>query len=88
MRESLRKRLTLIFIGLAVTPLLLVGAVLLWQGYSTQKQQALALQQQTARCVATEVSGFLRNLENELSMTGRLCKLQITSDNQQIEVLH
>jgi len=41
MRSSIRTRLTAAFIGLAIGSVLLVGVVLAWQSFTTQRQQAL-----------------------------------------------
>ncbi|HEX9869894.1 MAG TPA: hypothetical protein VGC99_15100 [Candidatus Tectomicrobia bacterium] len=64
MRHSLRVRLTVAFMGLAVGPLLLVGVVLAWQSYITQQQQALRLQREVAQRVAAQVTAFLHEPEN------------------------
>ena len=87
MRDSIRKRLTLIFIGLAVIPLFLVGLAMIWQGYTVQKQQALALQQQTARRISSEVTAFLHNLANELHLVGHFYGLKDLAYEQQVDIL-
>ncbi|MBN1136068.1 MAG: GAF domain-containing protein [Anaerolineae bacterium] len=66
MRTSLRTRLTAIFIGLAVVPLLLAGLALAWQSLQVQQRQALALQGEVARRVSTAVDAFVRGLEGDL----------------------
>jgi PAS domain S-box-containing protein len=76
MRGSIRKRLTLAFISLAMGPLLLVGVILAWQSYTTQKQQALNLQHEVARRVSTEVRAFLDGLESELRLVSQVQELQ------------
>jgi predicted negative regulator of RcsB-dependent stress response len=52
MCQSIRLRLTLTFMGLAIGPLLLVGIVLGWRTYTLQQQQARNLQHQVARRVS------------------------------------
>jgi GAF domain-containing protein len=69
MRTSIRTRLILVFIGLAVAPLLVVGVILAWQSFTTLQQQALALQQESASRVTSEVAAFFQELEDELRYT-------------------
>jgi CheY-like chemotaxis protein/signal transduction histidine kinase/HPt (histidine-containing phosphotransfer) domain-containing protein len=72
MRHSIRVRLTITFIGLAVGPLLVVGVVLAWNSYSVQREQALLQQRQVAQRVSTEVGAFFGEMENDLRMVGRI----------------
>ena len=69
MRNSIRRRLILVFIGLAVGPLLVVGIVLAWQSFISLQQQSLILQQETAKRVNSQVVAFFQELENELRFT-------------------
>jgi hypothetical protein len=58
MRTSIRTRLTMIFVVLAIGPLLLVGGIIIWQSFLVQQQQAPDMQREVARRVATEVTAF------------------------------
>src|SRR5262245_48409115 len=87
MRNSIRTRLTVAFIALAIGPLLLVGIVLAWQGFTAQQQQALDLQRQVAQRVSTQVTAFLDGLENELHLTGQMQGLPKLDRNKQTSVL-
>jgi tubulin-specific chaperone A len=87
MRSSIRKRLTMVFIGLAVGPLMLVGAVLAWLSFTTQQQQALNLQQEMAQRVATEATAFFEGLENELRVVSQVQGLQRLDRDKQQSVL-
>jgi putative methionine-R-sulfoxide reductase with GAF domain len=69
MRNSIRRRLILIFIGLAVGPLLAVGIILAWQSFISLQQQSLSLQQEAAKRVHSQVVAFFRELEDELRFT-------------------
>jgi GAF domain-containing protein len=69
MRNSIRGRLILVFVGLAVIPLLVVGVILAWQSYTSLQQQALTLQQEAAKRVTSQVAAFFQELENELRFT-------------------
>ena len=87
MRNSIRKRLTLAFIGLAIGPLLLVGVILAWQSFTTQEQQALNLQREIARRVSTEVKAFSDELESELRLVNQVQGLQKLDRNGQRDAL-
>jgi PAS domain S-box-containing protein len=87
MRGSIRKRLTLFSIGLAIGPLLLVGIILAWQSFTTQEQQALNLQHEVARRISTEVKAFLDGLESELRIVGQMQGLQKLDRGRQRDTL-
>ena len=87
MRGSIRKRLTLAFIGLAIGPLLLVGIILAWQSFITQEQQALNLQREVAQRVSTQVKAFLDGLENELRLVSQVQGLQKLDRDKQHNIL-
>jgi hypothetical protein len=87
MRHSIRTRLALLFIGLAVGPLLVVGGILAWQSFSTQQQQALHLQQQVAQRVAAEVAAFFNELENSLRLVCKVGGLRQLKKDQQASIL-
>lgn len=72
MRNSIRTRLAAAFIGLAIGPLLLIGIILAWQSFTIQERQALDLQREVARRVATEVTAFFEELENELRLVSQV----------------
>ena len=71
MRKSIRTRLSLTFIGLAIIPLLIVGTILSWRSFTIEQQQALMLQREVARRVAIEVTTFFEKLENELHLVSK-----------------
>ncbi|MBN1934863.1 MAG: GAF domain-containing protein [Anaerolineae bacterium] len=87
MRNSIRSRLNLAFIVLAVGPLLLVGVVLAWQSFSVQRQQAIVQQRQVAQRVSTQVAAFLQSLESELRVVSQVQGLQDLDRDQQTSLL-
>jgi signal transduction histidine kinase len=87
MHRSIRTRLILVFIGLAVGPLLLVGAVLAWQSFTVQQQQALTSQRQEAAKVATQVSAFVQGLEEKMRMLVQVRGLNGLDRAQQKQLL-
>src|SRR3954468_3972656 len=87
MRKSIRTRLTVAFIALAIGPLLVVGVVLAWQSFTTQQQHALDLQREVAQRVSTQVTAFFAILENDLRLSGQMQGLQKLDRDRQISVL-
>ncbi len=88
MWNSLRIRLTVIFIGLAIGPLLLVGAILAQRSFASEREQALDLQQQVAQRVAAELESFLQEVANDLrSLSGEIRDLEQPDRAQQLSLL-
>lgn len=84
MQYSIRHRLTITFVALAVLPLLLVGLILVWQSFTVQQQQAITLQNELALRVSSEVAAFLEQIEQELRLTSQLQALpKLTYEEQQ-----
>ncbi|MBN1286400.1 MAG: GAF domain-containing protein [Anaerolineae bacterium] len=71
MRWSLRTRFVFFFIGLAVGPLLAVGAIL-YPNADTMREQALGAQRNLAGLVVAQFTDFIRARENELTLVGRV----------------
>ena len=72
MLNSIRTRLTIAFLGLAVGPLLIVGLLLTLKAYSVQTQEAIALQREMVGHLSSRVQSLIRNLESELHMLVRI----------------
>ncbi|HLF88854.1 MAG TPA: cache domain-containing protein [Anaerolineales bacterium] len=88
MRNSLRIRLTVILIGLAIGPLLISGVLLVQRSFSTVEAQALDLQSQVARNVASEMEDLLHDIENDLSNLGNdIRAFQVPDHAQQLSIL-
>jgi signal transduction histidine kinase len=88
MWESLRTRLTIIFIGLAIGPVLVVGIILAQRSFTVEQQQALTLQSQVAQRVSAEVSAFINDVENDLELIrGDLSSLENPDRAQQLSLL-
>ena len=87
MRNSIRTRLSIIFIGLATLPLLLVGSILTWQSFINEQQQALHMQGEIARRIATEVTAFFEELENELRFVSKSQQLPNLDREEQQNLL-
>jgi signal transduction histidine kinase len=77
--------LTVTFIGLAVVPLLLVGAIQQRQSTAVHSQEAIVLQREIAQRAAVQVDAFLHELESELHITVQVEDLlDLDHDRQQI----
>jgi GAF domain-containing protein/HAMP domain-containing protein len=87
MRHSIRGRLILVFVSLAIGPVLVVGVVLAWQSFTVLQQQALTLQQEAARRVASQVTAFFQELENELRFTVQTQRLLGLDQDRQRDAL-
>jgi two-component system cell cycle sensor histidine kinase/response regulator CckA len=87
MRKSIRIRLTAAFIALAIGPLLLVGGVVAWQGFTVQEQQTLDMQREVAGRVAAQVMAFFEELESDLYLVSRVQGLQTLEQDEQYNVL-
>ncbi len=64
--NSLRTRLTLVFIIVAVVPLLILAGLIAWLSFGAMRDQAITLQQSITRQLATEVGAYLNQRQNEL----------------------
>lgn len=62
MWNSLRVRLTLIFIGLAILPLIIAGGVVVQTTNVAAKGQAIVLESQIAQNAASKVTNYLYGL--------------------------
>ena len=76
MWNTLRTRLTIILIGLAIGPLLLAGTVLAQRSFALEQERAFDLQGQVAQNVATEVEAYFQGVTNDLN-TKRLLSLEM-----------
>jgi methyl-accepting chemotaxis protein len=87
MRKSLRTRLTVYFVVLAVVPLLAVGTTLAWRSFAAQRDQALRLQGEVARRVAIDTTAFLAAREEELRALVELRGLGQLGPQQRADML-
>ena len=76
MRRSLRTRLTIVFIGLAIVPLMLIGVGLVLLSFRDTRAQALDLEHQIAQNISTKVAAFIQDQENELRLLIDVVELQ------------
>ncbi|MFH1153050.1 MAG: cache domain-containing protein [Pseudomonadota bacterium] len=87
MRNSIRARLTIAFLGLAVVPLLIIGLILASKTYTVQTMEAIALQHEMAAHLSSRVQSLMWNIENDLQMLIRIEDLENLSSMQQARIL-
>ncbi len=87
MFKSIRFRLTAVFIGLAVGPLIFLGAFLSWQAFIIEREQAQIVVEETAKRVGTEVQSFLSGVAAQLEMIAEVRGLQGLSKKEQQGIL-
>jgi len=85
MSKSIRRRLSVAFLALAIVPCVLVGLGLGWRNYAVQEQQALQLQGEMTRRVAAEVRGFFHQIESEMRLAAKSrARLSTDPERQQV----
>lgn len=88
MWNSLRVRLTIILLGLAIGPLILAGAILSQRTLALEQEQALAFQSQVAQNVGAEVGVFFNSIVNDLTAHGgEILSLKEPDRAQQLSIL-
>lgn len=87
MLRSIRAKLIIIFIGLAIGPLLVLGTLLAWQTYEVEKQHAAIGVQGKSRRVAAEVEAFMDKVAGRLELIVQVRGLLGLSRDQQREIL-
>jgi PAS domain S-box-containing protein len=70
-KQSLKSRLTINFVALAVIPLLLVALVVAWLGFTVERRQALALEGEVALRVAERMQTHVTGLADALLQAGQ-----------------
>lgn len=66
MFQSLRIRLTILFVGLTILPLVIVGSLIALRGFDTLQQESVKFQNQVARQVSVSLKDFFSERQNEL----------------------
>ncbi len=84
---SIRNRLRVSFLALAICPLLLLSMVLSWQGYSIQKQQAIDHQREVSERAANQIKHYIYSLEDELHLSIVINNIMNQDRNRQFRIL-
>ncbi len=85
--NSIRSRLTLAFIAVAMVPLLVLAGLIGWQSFGTMQNQAIELQQAITRDLATEIKAFVSERRNELDLLVEVSNLGKLDPETQRNVL-
>ena len=86
-RDSIRKRLSLTFVVLTTGPLLLLGVVLSWLIFSTQKGQIAALQHEVLQYSINEIRAGDHEVEMRLRLAIATTDIMRVGQPQQFRVL-
>lgn len=89
--RSLRFRLTLSFVGLAVGPLIVVSVIILWYDIATYRNDILRLQKEVVHRISAEVVSFIDGLVGELETSTRLMVLDTSANKKfrnHLQTLH
>jgi putative methionine-R-sulfoxide reductase with GAF domain len=87
MRNSLRFRITVIFISLATVPLLIVSLLLAQRNFSALSEQAINLQSEIAQRVAEDVANLIENRVNELSLLVNTRNIMLLETDERINTI-
>jgi signal transduction histidine kinase len=87
MKNSIRYRLLIAFFGLAICPLLLVGAIVGMQSYTTLKNSTIRMQDEMGKAVLNKFVSFFDEIQNELILTGKLNMLLKGYENLQFDTM-
>jgi signal transduction histidine kinase len=88
MFSSLRNRLSLFFISLAVLPVITVSGILAQRSFTTLEQEALDSQREIARGLGTEIDAFVREREHELTLVSEVNNLAALDPRDQRALLN
>jgi GAF domain-containing protein/HAMP domain-containing protein len=88
MQNSLRFRLIIILIILAIGPLLLAGSLIAQRSFTFERQQAYNLQDQVAQNISTEIRSVFLGINNDLNALGNeIRSLENPDQAQQLSLL-
>lgn len=87
MFKSLHIRLTLLFVGLTIAPLLVVSTLISQQGFDRLQDQALNMQEQVAQRAAYALQSFFNERQNELQVLTEVYGLDYLDPATQRDIL-
>ncbi|MBN1285166.1 MAG: HAMP domain-containing protein [Anaerolineae bacterium] len=87
MFNSLRVRLTFLFVGLTIVPLVIVGSLIAQRGSDTLQNQSVEFQDQLAQQTAMELEAFFKERQSELFVLTDVYGLDSLDLNTQKDVL-
>lgn len=87
MFNSLRTRLTILFVVLTIIPLVIVAAAIASQGSETLQEQTVKFQEQVAQQTTTSLNAFFNERQNELVVLTQIYGLEFLDQDTQRDVL-
>ena len=87
MRKSLRLQFSLLFIGLAIGPMLLASIFIGPYGFDRIEKQSQEFQHDLAERISAEVKGYFEERENELLLLDEAYAIGILEPDKQKEIL-
>jgi len=87
MQNSIRTRLAITFVALAASLLFVVGAVLAWQSFITDRQRAIVIQKELALRISTQVNSYMQIQESTLKELIQVRGLSELDRDQQTNLL-
>lgn len=87
MFNTIRSRINLSLILMAVVPLLIISLIFSWYGLTTAQEQAIISQGETAQRIAVQVETFINGLERELQVVEKTHGLSNLEPERQTVVL-
>lgn len=85
--NSLRIRLTVLFVSLAIIPLVIVGVLIALRGFDTLQNQTVTFQEQVAHQTSVELGAFFKERQNELTVLTDVFGLNSLESDTQRNVL-
>ena len=88
MINNLRFRFIVVFVSLAIGPLLIVGVVVNQLNFNTLERQSLVSQKKIAESVGTEIRAFVESKSHELILLDKVHRLGTLPSNEQYLLLN
>ncbi len=86
-KQSIRKRAIISLIILAISPLVMLGAVLTWQIFYLQRTQAIAFQEEISRRTLNSIATVMDEIRNDIAMAARMSHLMQLSQERKYHIL-
>lgn len=86
-KDSIRKRIILSYIILSISPIILLGGILLWQIFSVQRIQAENFLSEISKLAAKEIVSIIEDMRDEMFIGSKFTKLVEMDLEEQYRIL-
>lgn len=86
-KNSIRKRIILSYIILSISPIILLGGILLWQIFSVQRIQAENFLSEISKLAAKEIVSIIEDMRDEMFIGSKFTKLVEMDLEEQYRIL-